>query len=173
MTEPLAPMMNPGMYSSLSHEWETPSALYDSLHREFDFTLDAAASHENAKCAKYFTIDDDGLSQPWDGRVWVNPPYGRGIGHWVEKAYQESRRGSLVVCLIPSRTDTGYWHDYAMKAAAIRFIRGRLHFSSDDHAERKSAGTSAAHNAPFPSAVVIFSPGIDGPPQISTMNRGV
>ncbi len=131
--------------SSKSNHWSTPRDLFYQLDSEFNFTLDPCASEINFKCKKYFTEKDDGLIQDWsDDRVFMNPPYGRQIGNWVRKAYKESLRGALVVCLIPSRTDTSYWHDYIEKKAEVRFIRGRLKFGG-------GKGT-----APFASAIVIF-----------------
>lgn len=153
--------INAGLFSSNEESWSTPADLFAALDAEFGFTLDPCASAGNATCARYFTKDDDGLSQDWDGVVFMNPPYGRTIGQWVAKAYEESRRGATVVCLIPSRTDTAYWHDYVMRADEVRFIRGRLHFGGEH--ER------TAHNAPFPSAVVVF--GKSRPPLMSGMNR--
>ena len=136
-------MITPGMMSSLSNEWTTPQKLFDELNLEFKFTLDPCSTHENAKCARHFTRDDDGLTKDWQGTVFVNPPYGREIGKWIKKAYDESQKGATVVCLIPSRTDTAYWHDYVMKGQ-IRFIRGRLKFGDGNNP------------APFPSAIVVF-----------------
>lgn len=123
-----------------SEEWETPPELFASLHAEFGFTLDAAASADNAKCAEWL---DDGLAQIWTGTVWLNPPYGRAVGAWIRKAFEEAQRGATVVCLVPARTDAAWWHDYAMKGE-VRFIRGRVKF------------VGARYNAPFPCAVVIF-----------------
>ena len=131
-------------YSSKSNEWATPQDFFDKLNAEFHFTLDVAATQENAKCEKYFTVETDGLNQSWIGQTcWMNPPYGREIGKWIEKAYKESIKGVTVVCLIPARTDTTYWHEFVMKGE-IRFIKGRLKFGS------------SKLNAPFPSAIVIF-----------------
>lgn len=132
-------------YSSATPEWETPQAFFDRLDAEFRFTLDVCATHENAKCAAHFTREEDGLTQSWSGVCWMNPPYGREIKQWMRKAYQEARRGVTVVCLIPARTDAGWWHDYAMRGE-IRFLRGRLKFGG------------AKYNAPFPNAVVVFRP---------------
>lgn len=132
-----------GMFTSTTNEWATPQTLFDELDREFSFNLDPCSTHENAKCKKHFTIADDGLSQDWTGTVFMNPPYGREIGKWVKKAYEEAQKGATVVCLIPARTDTAYWHDYVMRGE-IRFIRGRLRFGSSNN------------SAPFPSAIVIF-----------------
>ncbi|MCP4606369.1 MAG: adenine methyltransferase [Proteobacteria bacterium] len=129
-------------YKSQSNEWATPRNLFDKLNTEFKFTLDPCATAANAKCAKFYTLDDDGLSKDWgDEVVFMNPPYGRAIKHWVRKAYESH---TTVVCLIPSRTDTRYWHKYCMKADEIRFICGRLSFND------------GAGSAPFPSAIVVF-----------------
>ena len=130
-------------FSSKSNEWTTPIDFYNQLNKEFNFTLDPCCTKDNAKCNKFYTKDDDGLSKDWSNEiVFMNPPYGREIKHWIKKAYDESLKGALVVCLIPARTDTAYWHDYCMKGT-IKFIRGRLKFSKKN-------------SAPFPSAVVIF-----------------
>jgi phage N-6-adenine-methyltransferase len=140
----------------ITHEWETPPDFFAALDREFAFTLDAAASSDNAKCLIYY--DNFGLDLPWEGIVWCNPPYGTKIGKWVAKGYREAQKGSTVVMLIPSRTDTAWWHDYCMKAAEIRLVRGRLRFSG------------ATINAPFPSAVIVFRPG-DYTPVFSAIER--
>ena len=114
----------------------TPQDFFDELNQEFHFTLDAAATAKSAKCPKYYTPETDGLKSPWSiaggGAVFCNPPYGRKIGKWVRKAYEESRNGTTVVLLIPARTDTAYFHDYIYGCAEIRFVRGRLHFSDED-----------------------------------------
>ena len=133
-------------YSSKTNEWSTPQDFFDELDKEFNFTLDPCATSENAKCTKYFTVEDDGLKQDWSNDVvFMNPPYGREIKYWVQKAYEESLKGATVVCLIPSRTDTKYWHDYIFgKADDIRFLRGRLKFGD------------SKNPAPFPSAIIIY-----------------
>ena len=133
-------------YSSKSNEWSTPQKLFDELDKEFNFTLDPCSTHENAKCSMHFTIEENGLEQDWSKDiVFMNPPYGRGIRHWIEKAYKESNKGATVVCLIPARTDTTYWHDFIFgKADNIRFLRGRLKFGD------------SKNSAPFPSAIVIY-----------------
>ena len=114
-------------YSSNTNEWSTPDYLFKELDREFKFTLDPCATKVNAKCKKYFTEADDGLTQNWEDHiVFMNPPYGRVIGKWVKKAYHESLNGSTVVCLIPARTDTTYWHKYVFPYAEIRFLIGRV-----------------------------------------------
>lgn len=133
-------------FLSTTDEWPTPQFLFKALHAEFGFTLDPAATPENAKCATFFTRFDDGLSQDWRGHVvFLNPPYGREIGRWVRKAFETSAAGSVVVCLLPARTDTQWWHDYVSRGE-IRFLRGRLRFEGGKHC------------APFPSAVVVFRP---------------
>lgn len=139
--------MTTGMYSSLRADWETPPEVFDPLNEEFSFTLDVCATPETAKCSAYYTPEYDALSRTWWGTCWMNPPYGRQIGKWVRKAYEESRRGATVVCLLPARTDTAWWHDYCMQADEVRFLRGRVYFWQD-------GARSAA--APFPSAVVVF-----------------
>ena len=130
-------------FSSRTDLWATPQGFFDELNKEFQFKTDVCATTANAKCRKFYTRERDGLSQEWRGSCWMNPPYGREIGKWMEKAYRSSLNGATVVCLVPARTDTAWWHDYAAKGE-IRFLRGRLKFGS------------AANAAPFPSAVVIF-----------------
>lgn len=134
------------MYSSKTDNWATPQDFYDKLDSEFHFTLDPCADKNNHKCKKYYTKEDDGLLQDWGGEiVFCNPPYGRQISKWVEKCFNESRKDkTIVVMLIPARTDTKYFHQYIYNKAELRFVKGRLKF-----------GDSKA-NAPFPSMVVIF-----------------
>jgi|TARA_Y100000034_G_scaffold82977_1_gene99378 site-specific DNA-methyltransferase (adenine-specific) len=133
-------------FSSKTGDWDTPQEFFDKLDNQFHFNLDPCATPQSAKCKKYFTEEDDGLTQDWKGRtVFVNPPYGRDIGAWIKKGYEESKKhNTLVVMLIPSRTDTKWWHDYVMKAKEIHLVRGRLKFGGSTNA------------APFPSAVVVF-----------------
>ena len=135
-------------FSSQSNEWATPQEFFDELNKEFNFTLDPCATKENAKCDKFYTIEDDGLSKDWRNEiVFCNPPYGRQIKKWVEKAYWTNQTNMVdtpVVMLIPARTDTKYFHDYIYNKAEIRFIRGRLKFGGH------------INSAPFPSMVVIF-----------------
>ena len=141
-------MNTDALFFSKSESWSTPIDLFNKLNDEFGFTLDVCADSENTKCERYYTKDDDALLQSWVGICWMNPPYGLQIIAWMKKAHHESAvNGSTVVCLVPVRSDTAWWHDYAMKGD-IRFIRGRLYFS-----ESKNA-------APFPSAIVIFQPNI-------------
>jgi site-specific DNA-methyltransferase (adenine-specific) len=149
------------MFSSKSNDWATPQDFYNQLDAEFEFTLDPCASQSSAKCASFYTADDDGLSKDWEGHtVFMNPPYGRKIGNWIQKAYEEGEKSNTrVVALIPARTDTKYWHNYCMKATEIRFVKGRLKFGQGN----------TKNSAPFPSAVVVFSG--SPPPKISGMDR--
>jgi phage N-6-adenine-methyltransferase len=130
-------------FSSEKDLWSTPQDFFDKLNNEFNFTLDPCATKENHKCFKYFTIEEDGLSQDWSkDTVFMNPPYGRSIADWMKKA---SESKTTVVCLVPSRTDTRWWHDYVINTGSeIRFIKGRLKFGGQKN------------NAPFPSALVIY-----------------
>lgn len=135
-----------GLIVTQSHnEWATPQDLFDKLDNEFHFTLDPCATDENHKCEKYFTQEQDGLSQDWGGeRVFCNPPYSE-IKKWVRKCYEESHKEeTLVVLLIPSRTSTRYFQDYIYHRAEIRFVDGRLHFND------------AKERAPFSNMIVIF-----------------
>ena len=134
------------MFSSKTDLWSTPWDFFEKLNDEFHFTLDPCSTHENTKCYKHFTIEEDGLLQDWGNEVvFCNPPYGRKIKDWVKKAYDESQKdNTTVVMLIPARTDTIYFHEYIYNKAEIRFIKGRLKFGD------------AKNSAPFPSMVVIF-----------------
>lgn len=137
-------------FSSATDLWETPQELFNTLNAKHEFTLDVCAIHGNAKCKKYYTPEIDGLTQDWKDNVcWMNPPYGRGIGKWVKKAHEATfmdwqHKGAKVVCLLPARTDTAWWHDYAIPYGKIQFLRGRLKFGGHKN------------SAPFPSAIVIF-----------------
>lgn len=131
------------LFSSKSDLWSTPQDFFDALDLEFHFDLDVCALPENAKCSRFFSPSDDGLAQPWMGTCWCNPPYGRSVGKWVEKAY---RSNTLCVMLLPARTDTKWFHDFILPFAEIRFVRGRLKFG----------GSKTC--APFPCMVVIFRP---------------
>lgn len=131
------------MFSSRSDLWGTPQDFSNKLNAEFSFTLDVCALPENAKCPVFFSPESDGLAQPWIGTCWMNPPYGRGISAWVRKAWQSAQEGATVVCLLPARVDTAWFHDLCIKAD-VRFIRGRLKFGNEKN------------SAPFPSMVVIF-----------------
>ena len=134
------------MFSSKTDLWATPQEFFDALDSEFAFTLDVCALPENAKCKSFYTPEVDGLSQPWKGRVWCNPPYGREIGQWVRQAYIATSTGTadVVVMLLPARTDTKWFHEYIYQKAEIRFVKGRLKFGD------------SKNSAPFPSMVVVF-----------------
>ena len=137
--------MERALFTSNSDEWETPQELYNELNKRFTFTLDPCSTNENHLCDKYFTKEDDGLTKSWKGEtVFVNPPYSN-IKKWVKKCYTEHEtNGTIVVMLIPSRTDTIYFHNYIYHKADIEFIKGRLHFSN------------SKNSAPFPSMIVIY-----------------
>lgn len=133
--------INKGLFTSNTDLWETPQDFFDGLNKEFGFDLDVCALPENAKCERYFTPEKDGLDQEWKGTVWCNPPYGKQVGKWVEKAYKSN---CTVVMLLPARTDTKWFHDYIYRKAEIRFVKGRLKFGG------------SKNPAPFPSMVVIY-----------------
>lgn len=137
-------MINRAMMTSKTCEWETPQAFFDALNSKYFFETDVYATAGNAKCAHYYTREQDGLAQEWSGVCWMNPPYGREIGKWVRKAYESSMRGATVVCLLPARTDTAWWHDFCLPHGKITYVRGRLRFGG------------AKDSAPFPSAIVVF-----------------
>ena len=136
MNEKLKPL-----FSSKTDDWETPDALFKALDAEFKFTTDVCATRSNAKCKHFYSPEQNGLAQKWEGVCWCNPPYGREIKNWVKKA---SKADCTVVMLLPARTDTSWFHDYILDRAEIRFIRGRIKFSN------------AKDNAPFPNMIVIF-----------------
>lgn len=133
------------MFSSKTDEWSTPPRIFEELDEEFHFNLDPCATESNHKCPNFYTEKEDGLSRSWAGRrVFVNPPYSD-ISRWVEKAFREGHQdNTLVVLLIPARTDTKYFHDYIIHRSEIRFIKGRLKFGDQKN------------SAPFPSMIVIF-----------------
>lgn len=127
------------------YDWETPWPLFRELDTEFRFTLDVCAEQHNTKCPAYLSPNADGLATDWDNEIcWMNPPYGQQIKKWIQKAYEESRKGATVVGLIPARTDAAWFHHFIYGKAEIRFIKGRIKF------------VGAEHNAPFPSMIVIW-----------------
>lgn len=132
------------MFSSKSPIWETPQDLFDRLNAIHHFDIDVCAIPSNAKCEDYYTPEQDGLAQEWHGVCWCNPPYGREIGKWVEKAANSSAK---VVMLLPARTDTKWFHDFVLPYGKIEFLRGRLKFGN---------GGGTVNSAPFPSMVVVF-----------------
>lgn len=140
--------------SSADQTWATPQAFFNKLDAIFYFYLDPCAEHDTAKCAIYYTKEDDGLKQPWLGNVFVNPPFGPALKVWMRKCQQEAEKGLTVVMLIPARPDTSYWHDIAFKHAShVCFIRGRIKFGSEGQLGQKGGATGA----PFPSAIVVFN----------------
>lgn len=138
------------MFSSEDTSWETPSLLFNTLNSEFNFTLDPCCTKSTAKCNKYYTEKENGLIQDWSQDVvFVNPPYGKQVKFWVEKAFNEYIKGSTVVMLLPARTDTKWFHDYIYGIAEIRFMKGRVKFLINK---------KELNSAPFPSMIVIFKP---------------
>jgi phage N-6-adenine-methyltransferase len=148
--------MNSGlMFSKASDEWSTPQAFFDVLNAEFAFDVDAAATRENTKCEEFHSRQTDALLWPWTfGTYWLNPPYSR-CSAFIAKAAKEARtNGCTVVCLVPSRTDTRWWHEHVWDrekhqprpGVEVRFIKGRLKFGD------------GKNSAPFPSVVVVFRP---------------
>ena len=138
-------MINAALFSSKTDEWETPIDLFKKLDERYHFETDVCATDLNSKCQNHYTREQDGLAQEWSGRCWMNPPYGRAIGAWVKKAFDSVKlgRAEIVVCLLPSRTDTRWFHDYCVKGS-VEFIRGRLKFGC------------SKNSAPFPSMIVVF-----------------
>lgn len=140
--------MNESMFSSNTIYWETPQDTFDKYNLIYQFDVDVCALPENAKCSAFYTEEQDGLAQNWAFKTcWMNPPYGREIKHWVQKAYEESRKeGTIVVGLLPSRTDTRWFHDYIYnkEKVQVEFLKGRLKFGA------------AKNSAPFPSMVVVW-----------------
>ena len=137
--------LNRGMMTSSSDEWTTPGWLFEALDGKFGFSLDPAATPENALCRTFFTKEQNGLAQPWTAhRVFVNPPYSQ-VASWTAKCLVESSRGCPLICaLVPARTDTKWWHGFAVTADLIHFVKGRLKFGD-------GSGT-----APFPSALLFW-----------------
>lgn len=135
--------INKGLFTSNTPEWATPQDFFDKLNKEFNFTVDVCATKENAKCKRFYDQERNGLVQSWKNDIcWMNPPYGREISKWIKKASEEGAK--IVVCLLPARTDTRWFHDYIYNKTEIRFIKGRLKFGG------------CSNSAPFPSMVVIF-----------------
>ena len=134
------------MFSSKSDNWATPQSFFDELNKEFNFIIDVCADETNHKCEIYYNKVVDGLTKEWtNDAVWCNPPYGRAIGEWVKKAYEDQKKYSnVIVMLLPARTDTKWFHNYIYGKAEIRFIKGRLKFGNSNTP------------APFPSMVVIY-----------------
>lgn len=150
--------MNKALLSSKNMNWCTPQDFFDKLNAEFHFVLDAAATAKSAKCRRYFTPETDALKQSWNcgGAVFCNPPYGRSLKKWIQKAYTESQSGQTIVLLIPARTDTAAFHDYIYGKAEIRFIRGRLTFTDEDGNPPIDA-KGRPMPAQFPSMIVVYN----------------
>jgi len=142
------------MFSSLRQDWATPQHIFDELNKEFNFTLDPCCSKKTAKCKKFYTIEDDGLSKSWEGeRVFINPPFGREQAAWIKKGYEESLKpNTIIVFLIPARTDTKAFHQYIYPHATLRFVKGRIKFEKPGSTTPKEKWTAA----PYPSMIVIF-----------------
>jgi site-specific DNA-methyltransferase (adenine-specific) len=149
-----------GLDGNRNNVWSTPQDLWDTLNAEFAFTLDVCALPWNAKCARYYTPDDDGLAQPWSTSNWCNPPFDRSMAKWYQRAWDEAQRGNLTVCITKGDAhDTAYWHNYIMRASEIRYIRGRAKYRAPD---RELA---------FRSVLIVFRPHCQGPAQIVSVNR--
>lgn len=141
------------VWSSRSHQWYTPP---DRLREWEDFLggpfeLDPCADPRSPiwdLIPRHFTVEDDGLAQPWNGRVFCNPPYGRAIGDWTRKAALETGPSTSVVLLVPARTDTAWWHAAIAAGAHPYYLPGRIRFCRPDG----STGAGAA----FPSALLVF-----------------
>jgi phage N-6-adenine-methyltransferase len=132
----------------MNNEWSTPQYLFDELNQEFNFNMDVCADYWNHKCKNFFDIEANGLNQSWVGTCWMNPPYDKTIKYWIQKAYEESLKGVTTVALIPSRTETIWFHDYCLKSnVEIRFIKRRVNFTDIN-------GKSGRPR--FGSAIVIF-----------------
>lgn len=143
-------------------EWETPKLFYDTLNTEFNFTCDVCANPYNTKHENYYSLEDNGLLQEWTGVCWMNPPYDRSIGLWMEKAWESSQQGATVVCLIQGRSsDTIWWHDYVMKSSEIRYIKDRIHFGKHGVFTRSNIS----------NILVIFTPFCTGYPTTSSIDR--
>ena len=146
------------LFSKASDEWRTPEDFFVALDAEFGFDVDVAATEDNCWKDSYYGPDHrnptrrDALVVPWGGLMcWLNPPYSK-CREFMAKAAQEALKGCTVVCLVPSRTDTRWWHEHVWDHAKhqpragveVRFLRGRLAF------------VGATNSAPFPSVVIIF-----------------
>ncbi len=147
-------------FESAKQDWTTPQKMWDCLHVEFNFTIDLAADASNTKCADFYSADCTALEATWHGSGWLNPPYGAKAGKlsdWVKKAYYETRKEHCcVVMLIPARTNTRWFHDYCMKAAELRFLKGRPKFGD------------AKHGLPQPLVLVVFKANSNNVPIVTS-----
>lgn len=162
------------IHSSKDPAWRTPPEVFDPLNREFQFELDAASSGvDNALCARYITPNDDALGAApwvsylenprWGASVFLNPPYGRDIGRWMRRAYEEAQSGLVVVTLTMACTDTKWWADYVWRGSEVRFVTGRVRFLDSRTGERRAA-------APKGSAITVFRPGRYDSPKVSLVS---
>ena len=143
--------------------WETPQDFFNEINKEFSFEIDVCAVESDTKIPCFLSPIVDALTIPWVGRCWCNPPYDRSIEYWVEKAYNESQKGNLIVCLLPGRsTDTKWFHNYVMQASEIRFIKGRIQFL---HNKNPGSGSNISN------ILVVFRPYCTGPPIVSNIDR--
>jgi site-specific DNA-methyltransferase (adenine-specific) len=157
--------------SSKDQRWRTPPELFEPLHRELQFGLDAAAQDGGVALVPYYiTPEIDALAVHWPDYcepgnpvAWLNPPYGRDLGEWIAKAHRMSLLGMTVVCLIHPRTDTAFWHEHVMFAAEVRCIKGRVTFLDPDTGRPAKRGSTGAH------VLVIFRADHDGPPTMTSM----
>ena len=150
--------MNKALLSSKNMNWCTPQDFFDQLNAEFDFELEQSATAISAKCSRYFSPETAALNQSWNygGAVFCDPPYGRSLKKWIQKAYTESQSGQTIVLLIPARTDTAAFHDYIYGKAEIQFIRGRLMFTDEDGNPPIDA-KGRPMPAPFTSMIVVYN----------------
>lgn len=126
-------------------DWETPPEIFEPLDREFHFGLDVCASTENRKCSKFYSIEENSLAQPWQGICWMNPPYGKNMQWWIQKAYDSAKSGqATVVCLIPVRSNNEWWS--LCIQGEIWFVRKKIKFVGADS------------DLMVPSAIVVFRP---------------
>ena len=140
---------NDYLHSSNNMNWETPDWLFDALDKEFEFTVDVCADEKNKKCKRFYSEDNSCLDKNWeDERCFMNPPYGRNLPKFMEKAYNESKKGATVVCVVPVRPESKWWQNYAMKAE-IRYFRQRLKFTLTG---------KRSDVAPFATAIIVFKP---------------
>jgi site-specific DNA-methyltransferase (adenine-specific) len=139
---------NTVFWSSMKVTFPTPQYVFDLLDSEFHFDLDAAATADNTKCKNFISPEQDALKvADWPGsRIYLNPPYTKGLGHWIQKAFEESRKGKIVVCFVPARVDTRWFHKHCTSPdAEVRFLDHRISFDGKN-------------KAPFPSMVIVFRP---------------
>jgi site-specific DNA-methyltransferase (adenine-specific) len=141
-------------FASKKQDWETPDSIWLPLAEEFPFNLDVAASDKNHLLEQYITEEQDAMKTEWGSHVcWLNPPYGKGypLSAWVKRGYEESKKGAIVVMLIPSRTNTNWFHEICLKHGEVRFLKGRPKFGG------------AKHGLPQPLCIVIFRPQLQMP----------